>query len=96
MYDVKQDLIEIFRYAIRKLKNDACTQEEMAGVMKAISENVPLSAELDDIAEFYDQSKTAVSSQIKRKLVDKPRKNVTLYPFLKVLAILPGSWRKKR
>ena len=71
-------------------------RKRWGGVMKAISENVPLSAELDDIADFYGQSKTAVSSQIKRKLIAKPKKNVTLYPFLKILEIIPEKWRKKR
>lgn len=96
MYEnAKNDLIEIFKFGIHKLKNNACTQEEMAGIMRSIEENIPIHAELDDLAEFYGKSKTAVSSQIKRNLYDKPRKNVTLYPFLKVRKILPLSWRKR-
>ena len=95
MYNAKDDLIEIFRYGIHKLKRNSCTQEEMEGIMRSIEENIPIQAELDDLADFYGKSKTAVSSQIKRNLYDKPRKNVTLYPFLKVRRILPDSWRKR-
>lgn len=96
MYDVSEDLAEIFEFMAHKLRKGGCTMEEINGAMKAVEEHVPIHAELEDIAEFYGQSKTAVSSQIKRNMYDKPRKNVTLYSFPKILRIIPEKWRKKR
>lgn len=95
MYDASDDLAEIFEFMAFKIRKGGCTMEEIEGAKKVIAEHMPIEAELDDLAEFYGKTKTAVSSQIKRNLFDKPRKNVTLYPFLKVRKILPLSWRKR-
>jgi len=92
--NAKDELIEILDFWKFKLKNDGCTMAEIDAAKKAIVDNMKIDATLDDISQFYGKSKTAVSSQIKRNLYDKPKKNVTLYPFHKFRKIIPDSWRK--
>lgn len=92
--DAKDELIEIFDYYKFKLKRGGCTMAEIEAAKKTLLENMEISGTLDDFAQFYGKSKTAVSSQIKRNLLAKPKKNVTLYPFHKFRKIIPPSWRK--
>lgn len=93
--DAKKELIEILDYYKFKLKRDGCTMEEINSTVRAIEDNMKVHGTLDDFSAFYGRSKTAVSSQIKRNLIDKPKKNVTLYPFHKFRRIVPDSWREK-
>lgn len=93
--NAKDELIEILDYYKFKLKRDGCTMAEINSTIKAIESNMNSDGTLDDFADFYGKSKTAVSSQIKRNLIDKPKKNVTLYPFHKFRRIVPDSWHKK-
>ena len=51
---------------------------------------------IGDFAEFYGKSKDAVNSVIKRRMVQKPKRNVVLYPFHIFAKLIPDSWRKKR
>ena len=92
--DAKKELLEILDYYKFKLKKNACTMEEINSAAKMLQENMKINGTLDDFAEFYGKTKTAVSSQIKRNLIDRPKKNVTLYPFHKFRRVVPDSWRK--
>lgn len=92
--DAKKYLIETMEFYIHRLKTDSCTMAEMNAAAKALEENLKIDATLDDLSQFYGKSKTAVSSQIKRNLIARPKKNVTLYPFQKFRKIIPPSWRK--
>lgn len=90
----KEDLIEVFRYGIYKLKNNGCTMEEMNGAMKAIQENVPLSGTISDFATFYGVTEDTVKANISRKLTVKPQRKV-LFPFLRFSKIVPEKWKKR-
>ena len=92
--NAKEELIEMLDYYKFKVKRDGCTMDEIESATKLLQENMKINGTLDDFAQFYGKSKTAVSSQIKRNLIDKPKKNVTLYPFHKFMKIIPPSWRK--
>lgn len=94
--NAKDYLIETLDYYKKRIKNDSCTMEEINSVSKALQENMQIYGRLDDIAGFYGKSKEAVSGQIKRKMFEKPLKNVTLYPFHALQKYIPDSWRKKR
>lgn len=93
--DAKEELIEILDYYKFKLKRNGCTMAEINSTIKALESNMEIDGTLNDFAAFYEKSKTAVSSQIKRNLIAKPKKNVTLYPFHKFRKIIPDAWRKK-
>ena len=52
-------------------------------------------ATADELAELYGKSKDAVHGVIKRKMLQKPKRNITLYNFNAFAKIVPSSWRKK-
>lgn len=92
---MKRILSEILAYYQYKLDNDLCTMEEITSVTKMLEENMTISGTIGDFAAFYGKSKDAVNSVIKNKLIQKPRRNVVLYPFHAFSKIIPASWRKK-
>ena len=91
--DAKKELLEILDYYKFRVQN-GCTMDEINSTLKMLENHMQIEGTLDNFAEFYGKSKTAVSSQIKRNLIAKPKKNVTLYPFHKFRKIIPESWRK--
>lgn len=94
--DCKKILIEILQYYQKKVDEDMCTMEEISAVTKILEENLKVYGTLDDLSEFYGKSKDAVSGVIKRNLLAKPKKNITLYPFHAFQKVIPKSWRKSR
>ena len=92
---VKNILLEILQYYEKKLNEDTCTMEEIESITKVLEENMVVYGRLDDFAEHYGKSKDAVSGIIKRKMIQKPRRNVVLYPFHAFRKLVPESWRKK-
>lgn len=91
--DAKQELLEILDFYKYRIQN-GCTMGEINSTLKMFENQMNLDGTIEDFANFYGKSKTAVSSQIKRNLIAKPKKNVTLYPFHKFRKIIPDSWRK--
>lgn len=89
-------IIEVLDLFKSKLKNNQCTKEQTDAVYRVISENLPIFATADEIANHYGKSRDAVHSVIKNKMFEKPRRNVTLYNFKAFAHYIPSSWRKKR
>lgn len=92
--DVKQQLREILHYYDERL--DSCTMAEIKSATNLLMSNMEINGTLDDFAEFYGKSKDAVSSVIKRRMIQKPKRNVVLYPFHIFQKLVPDSWHKKR
>jgi len=92
--DIKNELRMILRYYDKRL--DDCTMREAKAAYKMFVEHMDIDGTLDDFAEFYGKSKDAVSSVIKRRMIEKPKRNVVLYPFHAFRKIIPDSWREKR
>ena len=93
--DGKQILSEILDFYKYKVDNNLCTPEEIDAASKLLQENMEIYGTLDDFSTFYGKSKDAVSSVIKRRMFEKPKRNVVLYPFRAFQKIIPNSWRKK-
>lgn len=85
------EFLDFFRY---KIENDLLTMGEVESLAKAISERVLLLGTIDDFAQFYDQSRTNVSSVIKRRMIPKPVRRV-FYPFNAFSKIVPQKWHEK-
>lgn len=92
---MKKILLDILSYYEKKLDEDACTMEEIESVIKTLEENMTVYGRIEDFAEHYGKSKDAVNGIIKRKMIQKPRRNVVLYPFHVFRRLVPDSWRKK-
>lgn len=93
--DAKKLLSEILQYYKDKVDNNLCTMEEMESACKVLEENMEIYGTIGDFARFYGQSKDAVSSVIKRRMIDKPKRNVVLYRFHKFRRLVPEKWRRK-
>ena len=77
-----------------KLKSRDCTKEQYDAVSRVVAENLDLFATAEEISNHFGTSLTAVHSVIKNKLIEKPRRNVTLYNFKAFRRIVPSSWLK--
>lgn len=88
-------LSEILAYYKYKVDNNLCTMEEIKSAEKALTENMEIYGTLDDFSQFYGKSKDAVSSVIKRRMFQKPKRNVVLYPFHAFVKLIPEKWRRK-
>lgn len=67
---------------------------EMESALKALEDNMEIDGTIADFADFYGKSKDAVNGVIKRNLIEKPKRNIVLYPFHAFRKIIPPSWRK--
>ena len=96
MPDPKEELIRIFKFYEQRLEDGDCMMSEVESTLRVLEENMEINGTIDDFARFYGKSKDAVNSVIKRRMIDKPRRNVVLYPFHKFNKLIPSSWREKR
>lgn len=88
-------IIEVLDLFKSKLKNGGCTKQQTDAVYRVMSENLDLFATADELAAHYGKSKDAVFSVIKRRMFEKPKRNVTLYNFKAFQKYIPSSWRRK-
>ena len=87
-------LSEILGYYKYKVDNNLCTPEEIHNAEKVLMENLEIHGTVDDFARFYGKSREAVYSVIKRRMIQKPKRNVVLYPFHAFIKLIPNGWRK--
>lgn len=92
----KEFIIEVLDLFRSKLKNNTCTKEQIDEVYKVVTENMDIFASAEEIARHYGKSTDAVHSVIKRRMFEKPKRNITLYSFKAFRRIVPSSWLKKR
>ena len=89
--DIKNELRAILRYYDQRL--DSCTIEEMRSVSNALISNMDVRGTADDFAQFFGKSVDSVRHVLHRKVVDKPKRQVT-HSFAKFLKQGPKSWLK--
>lgn len=89
-------IIEVLDLFKSKLKNKRCTKEQTDAVYRVMAENLDMFATAEEIAEHYGKSRDAVHSVIRNKMFQKPKRNVTLYPFKAFHKVVPSSWLKAR
>ena len=92
---VQRTLRELLLFGVYKIDNDLCLPDELRSVADAAASKLNINGTLDDLASFYGKSKDAVSSVIKCRMIEKPKRNVVLYPFSAFQKIVPESWRRK-
>ena len=90
---MKKAILEIIDYLRYQVVNDKCTAEELRSMA---SESLKVSATIDDLAEFYGQSKNNVSNVLSRSPIpakEKPKRKV-YYNFAFFRTLIPKSWRR--
>lgn len=96
MTEQEEFVAEVLELLAHKIKNNQCTKEQSDAIYRVTSENLPLWATSDEIAEHFGKTKSAVFSIIKNRMFSKPKKNITLYNFKEFCQRIPSSWKKKR
>lgn len=90
----KRVLLEILAFIQYKVENDLLTMDEIDSIVKSMEANLVLVGTLDDLADFYGQTKTNVTSVIKRRMIEKPTRRV-YYSFNAFRKIVPERWRSQ-
>ena len=93
---MKKVILDILDYLRYQVDNDKCTAEELRSIYESTSESLKVSATIDDLAEFYGQSKSNVSNVLSRRPIpasEKPKRKV-YYNFAFFRTLIPKSWRK--
>lgn len=93
---MEEDLIiEVLDFLKAKVKNHECTKEQTDQAYEAIL-NMDIFATADELARHYGKSRDAIHGVIKRRMLEKPKRNITLYSFKAFRKYIPSSWRKGR
>lgn len=88
----KRVLSEFLSFLKYKVDNDLLTMEEVESMARVVEENLHVLGTADDLARFYGQPRTNVSSVINRGMIEKPRRRV-YYSFNAFRKIVPPKWR---
>lgn len=91
--NIKGVLLDFLRFSIYQVENDKCSFEQMKSLAETIMNDLKVMASVDDIAEFYGQSRSNVSNVLSRHLIPKrDRERVTRYNLAYFIKQMPSSW----
>lgn len=88
----KKIVLEFLAFLRYKVQNDLMTMDEIESLAKMLEESLIVIGTVDDLARFYNQPRTNVSSTINRRMLEKPVRKV-FYSFNAFRKIVPSSWR---
>lgn len=88
----KKIVLEFLAFLRYKVQNDLMTMDEIESLAKMLEESLIVIGTVDDLARFYNQPRTNVSSTINRRMLEKPLRKV-FYSFNAFRKIVPASWR---
>lgn len=95
---MKKFVLDIIDFIRGEVEDDRCTPEQLQRIADFGKNELGAKGTLDDIAEFYGQSRNNVSNVISRRPIPKDKKpqRRVLYDFGWFASIVPESWRIKR
>lgn len=95
---MKHILLNILDFLRYKVDNDQCTAEELRKFSDIATKELNTSATIDELSDFYGQSRSNVSNVISRRPIpkDKKPKRRIYYNFAWFSSIIPDSWKQKR
>lgn len=95
---MKNFVLDVLDFIRGEVENDRCTPEQLQKFADFGKREMGVKGTLDDIAEFYGQSRSNVSNVISRRPIPKDKKpqRRILYDFGWFASIVPESWRRKR
>ena len=88
-------ILEVFDLLANKLKRGDCTKEQTDAIYRVTSQELPIWVTSDELADHYGKTKSAVNGIIKRKMIPKPRRNVSMYSFNVFHKLVPKNWTHK-
>ena len=93
----KEDfIVEVLDLLKDKFKRGECAKQQTDAIYGLFLENYDILVTPDELSKHYGKTREAVHGVIKRRMFEKPLRNVTLYSFKAFAKIIPASWRKKR
>ena len=95
---MKKFVLDIIDYLRGEVEDDKCTPEQLQKIADFGKNELHALGTIDDIAEFYGQSRNNVSNVISRRPIPKnkrPQRRV-LYDMGWFASLVPESWHKKR
>ena len=84
-------ICEILDFLRHKVESDTLTLEEEQAIIRLFESNISLSATIDDLARYFNQSQGNIRAVIHRRLISKPKRRV-MYNFLDFLKVIPEKW----
>ena len=90
---VDEMIVATLKFWLKKAKRGDCTREQKMAILNALDSVGGTYGTIDEIADFYGQSKDAVNGVIKRRYTGKPKRNIVMYSFSKFAKIAPKNWR---
>jgi hypothetical protein len=95
---MKQTILNILDFLRYKVDNDECTAEELRKFSDIATKELNTNATIDELSEFYGQSRSNVSNIISRRPIPKEKKpkRRIYYNFAWFSSIIPDSWKKSR
>lgn len=95
---MKDFILDVIDFLRGEVENDRCTTEQMQRIADFAKEELHCQATIDDMAQFYGQSRSNVSNIISRRPIPKDKKpqRRILYDFGWFATLVPKSWREKR
>lgn len=93
---MKHTLLNILDFLRYKVDNDQCTPEEIRNLSDIVTKELNTSATIDELSDFYGQSRSNVSNVISRRPIpkDKKPKRRIYYNFAWFNSIIPDSWKR--
>jgi hypothetical protein len=93
---MKHILLNILDFLRYKVDNDQCTPEELRKFSDIATKELNTSATIDELSDFYGQSRSNVSNVISRRPIpkDKKPKRRIYYNFAWFSSIIPDSWKR--
>lgn len=91
----KEIILDFLDYIRYKIEHDRLTLSEADSIAKTIQGGLKLTGTVDDLCDFYGQSRSNVKAVIGRKMLGKPERRVH-YPFNSFNRVVPASWKEKR
>lgn len=89
----KKIVLDFLDYLSFKVRNDSLTMEEADSLARTFTENLKLTGTIDDLANYYGQSRDNVKVVINRKLLSKPKRRV-YYSFNAFRSVIPKRWKR--
>ena len=91
--DIVLDVLDFIR---DQYKEGRCTKRQTDVVYDAALNIVDAYATSDELARHFGKTVEAVHGVIKRRMTEKPKKNITLYSFRAFQKCVPKGWLHKK
>ncbi len=86
------EALDILRF---KLEKGTLSVSEWEALARIIGERLPLLGSLDELSDYFGQSKNNVKVVINRRMTAKPVRKI-LYSFTAFLRVVPDSWKRHK